>query len=393
MSIFSETSNITITCHKWHAPYLQEEVLALGYTIDQTFVTGVKLQGTLQDCIKLNLNLNCGSQVLFSLGSFEANNPDAVYRHVRNLNWEKYIDKAGYFTVTSNVKHPSIKNSMFANVKVKDAIVDRFKELFDERPSSGSEFLGAVVHLFWNEYGSEIFLDTSGESLARHGYRKIPGQAPMLEALATCTIMASKWDKRSPFINPMCGSGTLAIEAALLATNTKPGIHRDHFAFMHLLEYDDTVYQSEMKMLEEAIIEDLDLTIIASDIDENAVHNARKNAVAAGVSEYIQFEICDFREATIPENTGVLFMNPEYGERLGEMEELEETYREIGNFMKQKCKGYLGYIFTGNLDLAKKIGLKAKKRTEFFTGKIDCRLLEYELYQGSMVKPKTQQVD
>ncbi|PWJ58856.1 putative N6-adenine-specific DNA methylase [Dyadobacter jejuensis] len=386
MSIFNTPSKITITCHKWHAPYLEKEVLELGYQVEHSFVTGVKLLGNLNDCIRLNMNLNCASQVLFSLGQFSASNASEVYQFVRNLAWEEYIDSKGYFTVTSNVKHPTIKNSMFANVKVKDAIADRFMERYAERPSSGSEFRGAVVHLFWNEYGAEIFLDTSGESLARHGYRKIPGRAPMLEALASATILASRWDKDSPFINPMCGSGTLAIEAALLASNTKPGIHRDHYAFMHLKGYDDELYLSELNALEEAIHEDLTIEIIASDIDEDAVNNARKNAIAAGVAQYIRFEVCDFRDATIPETPGVLFINPEYGERLGELEELTDTYKEIGDFMKKKCGGYLGYIFTGNLDLAKKIGLKAKKRTEFFTGKIDCRLLEYELYQGSRDK-------
>ncbi|CAG5016615.1 Ribosomal RNA large subunit methyltransferase L [Dyadobacter sp. CECT 9275] len=384
MFSFQSPASVTITCHKWHAPYLEKEVSELGFKPIQTFVTGVKIRATLNDCIRLNLNLNCASQVLYSLGTFKATNANAVYNYLARLEWENILPEEGYFSVTSNVRNPTISNSMFANVKVKDAIVDRIRNKKGIRPSTGSDLTGAVVHLYWNEEDAEIFLDTSGESLARHGYRKIPGKAPMLEALASSTILASKWDRKTPFINPMCGSGTLAIEAALLATNTKPGVHRADYAFMHLNGYDAEVYYNEMDLVENQIVEIVDQLIVATDHDEEAISNARKNAIAAGVADLIKFEVCDFRETYIPENgNGVVFMNPEYGERLGSSSELEETYREMGDFMKKKCGGYYGYIFTGNLDLAKKIGLKAKRRIEFFTGKIDCRLLEYELYAGS----------
>ncbi len=383
MSIFNISSTITITCHKWHTPHLAHEVSELGYSITDTFVTGLKIQGTLKDCIRLNLNLNCASQVLFSIGKFEAKNATEVYNYVRQIAWDQYLDKEEYFTVTSNVRHPTISNGMFANVKVKDAIVDFFRDKYEIRPSSGSEFNGAVFHLFWNEYEAEIFIDTTGESLARHGYRKIPGRAPMLEALASATVIASGWDKKSNFVNPMCGSGTLAIEAALMATGAKPGLHRAQYAFMFLLDFEEQEYLTLLKEMEDNILKTLDFKIIASDHDELAIENAKKNAEAAGVADLIEFEVCDFSETTIPENGGVVFMNPEYGERMGEIEELEITYKAIGDFLKNKCRGYNGYVFTGNLDLAKKIGLKAKRRIEFFTGKIECRLLEYELYQGT----------
>jgi putative N6-adenine-specific DNA methylase len=273
---------------------------------------------------------------------------------------------------------------MFANVRVKDAIVDRFREKKGTRPSTGSDLIGAVIHLFWKNDTAEIFIDTSGDSLARHGYRKIPGRAPMLEALASATILASRWDRKSPFVNPMCGSGTLAIEAALIASNSRPGLFRNNYAFMHLLGYDEEVYFKEQDLLEEQILEVPGLRIIATDYSELAIVNSKKNAIAAGVANMIEFDVCDFADTEIPDgNKGVFFVNPEYGDRLGEISELEETYARIGDFMKQKCGGYYGYVFTGNLDLAKKIGLKAKRRIEFYTGKIDCRLLEYELYAGS----------
>jgi len=384
MSLYTTEAPIVITCNKRLAPYLEQEVKDLGYQIEEAFVTGVRIKGTLNDCIRLNLNLYCASQVLYSLEKFQANDPDEVYSHLVKMKWEDVLPDPGYFSVTSNVQHPTINNGMFANLRVKDAIVDRLREIRGIRPSTGSELVGSVVHLFWKHENAEIFMDTSGDSLARHGYRKIPGRAPMLEALASATILASQWDKKSPFVNPMCGSGTLAIEAALIASNTRPGLFRDNFAFMHIQGYDKEFYYNEMYKLEDQILDLPELRILATDISELAVNNARKNAIAAGVADMIEFQVCDFADTEVPEGAkGVFFVNPEYGDRLGNVSELEETYARIGDFMKQKCKGYFGYVFTGNLDLAKKIGLKAKRRIEFYTSTIDCRLLEYELYEGT----------
>jgi putative N6-adenine-specific DNA methylase len=206
----------------------------------------------------------------------------------------------------------------------------------------------------------------------------------MLESLAAATIYASRWDRVSPFVNPMCGSGTVAIEAAMIATNRRPGLFRTNYAFMHLKGYDEQIYLKEDSILEQQIKEVPGLRIIATDYSGQAIENARKNAVAAGVANLMEFAVCDFADTKIPENVpGVFYVNPEYGERLGEVDELESTYARIGDFMKQKCGGYFGYVFTGNLELAKKIGLKAKRRIEFYTSTIDCRLLEYELYSGT----------
>jgi putative N6-adenine-specific DNA methylase len=384
MSLYTTRAPITVTCHKRLAPYLEMEIRELGFEPEETFVTGVRLYGTINDCIRMNLNLRCASQVLYSLKQFDAVNADDVYKNLLNYPWETILPGNGYFSVTSNVQNPTINNSMFANLRVKDAVVDRLREKTGTRPSTGAELEGAVIHLFWKNESAEVFVDTSGDSLARHGYRKIPGRAPMLEALAAATILASRWDKASPFVNPMCGSGTLAIEAALIATNQRPGLFRPNYAFMHLAGYDENVYHSEMERLDKQIVDVSGLRIIATDYSDVAITNARRNAVAAGVAELIEFSVCDFEATEVPEGgKGVMFMNPEYGERLGNEQELEATYSRIGDFMKKKCAGYLGYIFTGNLDLAKKIGLKAKRKIEFYTSIIDCRLMEYELYEGT----------
>ena len=383
MQVFHTNRKIIITCNKRLSPYLQQEITELGFDIKRAFSTGVELEGTVTDCIPLNLNLRCASQVLYSLKSFTAENPARLYKELMEIAWEELIDFSGYFSVTSNVDNEHITTPLFANVKVKDAIVDRIKEKKGIRPNSGPEQNKTVVHLYWKDEYAEIFLDTSGETLAKHSYRKIPGKAPMLEALATSTIMATRWDRKSVFVNPMCGSGTLAIEAALLATHKSPGFFRMNYAFMHILGYDETVFFAERRKLKDQATKALDFKIIASDISADAVDVARRNAKTAGVDHLIDFQVCDFAETEVPAGNGVVFFNPEYGERLGTHTKLEATYKRIGDFMKQHCKGYSGYIFTGNPDLAKKIGLRASRRIEFYNGKLDCRLLEYELYEGS----------
>lgn len=384
MNPFTTRAAVTITCHKRLAPYLEQEVKELGYTIEETFMTGVRLHASINECIRLNLQLRCASQVLYSLFSFRAADADAVYKNLLRFPWENIIPDNGYFSVTSNVNNETINNSLFANLRVKDAIVDRFREKKGTRPSTGAELTGTVIHLFWKNDEATIFIDTSGDSLARHGYRKIPGLAPMLEGLASATIYATRWDRQSAFVNPMCGSGTVAIEAALIATNRRPGLFRSNYAFMHVKGYDAAVYQTELDLVRKQVTEVPGLRIIATDLSNKAVANAEKNALAAGVHHLISFSVCDFASTEVPQDVpGIFYVNPEYGERLGDLTELIETYARIGDFMKQRCKGYYGYVFTGNLELAKKIGLKAKRRIEFYTSTIDCRLLEYELYSGS----------
>lgn len=383
MSNFTTASRIIITCPKRLSPFLAQEVEELGFTLERKFITGVELQGTVNDCIRLNLNLRCASQVLFSLDKFTARDPEEVYKKLLRYPWERWLSPQSYFSITSNVDHFTVNNDMFINVKVKDAIVDQMRREALGRPDSGSSHDKAVFHLYWKDDKAEIFLDTSGQTLAKHGYRKIPGKAPMLEALAAATIFGTKWDKKMAFVNPMCGSGTLAIEAALMAANRAPGLFRKNYSFMHVLGYEDEFYQAEVKKLNVQIVSNPDVKIIATDISKDAIEISKVNAVIAGVAELIDFQVCDFEETIIPEPPGVIYFNPEYGERLGETTELEATYKRIGDFMKKKCQGFTGYIFTGNPDLAKKIGLKTSKRLEFYTAQLECRLLEYEMYAGT----------
>jgi putative N6-adenine-specific DNA methylase len=384
MMDFDSKGKIVVTCKDRFSPYLEQELEALGFKAKAVGNTHIELFGSLNDCIFLNLHLRTASHVLFEIKSFYLHKADDIYRRVKTLPWEDYLDKDTYFSVISHVDNETVNNPLFVNVKIKDAIVDRFREKYGKRPDTGSQLDGAVIQMFWKDKQANLFLNTSGETLAKHGYRKIPGHAPMLEALAAATIMASDWDRNSPFINPMAGSGTLAIEAALIATERFPGLFRDRYAFMHILGYAEEIYQKIRKKMENKVVHLPNLKIVASDISEQAVLFAKENAGIAGVEELIDFEVCDFEETSVPQDGGgVVFFNPEYGERLGEESGLGETYKRMGDFMKQKCPGYTGYIFTGNMVLAKWVGLRTARRIPFYNGTIDCRLLKYELFKGS----------
>ena len=378
-----EKSTIIITCAKGIPPFLKEEVVSLGFPLLSMGVASVETAGTLDDTMRLNLFIRTGQRVLFLLKEFRAQNPDQLYSHLSRFSWEDYIYQDGYLCVTSSVDNPTIKDSRYANVKSKDAIVDRIKKKCGRRPDSGPGRKGAVIDLYWKRDLCQVFLDTSGEPLYRRGYRKIPLKAPMQETLAAAVVRAASWDGHGNFINPMCGSGTLAIEAAMIALNIPPGILRSNYGFMHLKGFNESFWKDLLNKAKTRIKKSFGPKIVATDISPEAVQAAKSNAAAAGVENSIEFKAGDYADTPIPAGGGVVILNPEYGERLGMLTELEKTYKGIGDFFKKKCQGYRGFIFTGNLELAKKVGLKAKRRIPFFNSNIECRLLEYDLYAGT----------
>ncbi|KPK93778.1 MAG: RNA methyltransferase [Deltaproteobacteria bacterium SM23_61] len=380
-------SRIVITCAKGVPPFLKEEVLSLGLPVLSETVAGVETEGTEEDAMRLNLFLRTGQRVLLLLREMEALNADDLYRGISRIAWEDYVPPEDYLCVTSAVDNPTIRDSRFANLKCKDAIVDRIMRKVGRRPDSGPERTGAVVDLYWKGDLCLVYLDTSGEPLYRRGYRRIPLHAPMQETLAAAVIQATGWKGEGNFVNPMCGSGTVAVEAVLMALDMAPGLLRKNFGFMHLKGFNRSSWK---KMQEEArarVKKSFPGKLVATDIDPGAIRASRQNAAAAGIAPHIEFSVGDYSETPLPEGGGVVILNPEYGERMGRIEELKEVYRGIGDFFKKKCQGYTGYLFTGNLDLAKKVGLKSRRRIPFFSGNIECRLLEYNLYEGSRRTP------
>lgn len=383
MNLWRRKDRIVLTCAKGIVPFLKEELRLLEFPVLSEGMASVETEGTMEDAMRLNLFIRTGHRILFFLERFKARDPDELYQAVWKMKWEEVISENGYLCVTSTVDHPAIRDTRFANVRCKDAIVDRIREKCGKRPDSGSERNRTVIHLFWKNETGSLFVDTSGEPLSRRGYRKIPLKAPMQETLAAGVILATGWKGDSHLINPMCGSGTLAIEAALIGLGRAPGLLRSNYGFMHLKGFDESSWREIRRKVRAAARDWMDGKIIATDISAEAVQGAKKNAQTAGVERWIEFGICPYAETPIPQGGGVVIVNPEYGERMGEKEALREVYKGLGDFFKKRCQGYRGYVFAGNLDLARRVGLRTTRRIPFYNSNIECRLLEYDLYEGS----------
>jgi putative N6-adenine-specific DNA methylase len=423
MLIWNKKNRIMVTCPKGVAPYLKEEIEELGFPVLHEIDTAISTEGTLADTMRLNLHLRTAQRVLYQLQIFKVISPGALYERINAIPWETILHDTGpkaYVCVTSIVDNPLVTDSRFANLKAKDAIVDRIRDKSGVRPDSGPDRDKAVIHVYWRNDQAMVYIDTSGDRLSLRGYRKIPLAAPMQETLAAALILATGWRGRTPFVNPMCGSGTLAIEAALIALNRAPGLGRNNYGFMYIKDFPAEEWQELRKGARLKSQKQLPSKIIATDIDPEAVKAARLNAQTAGVDHLIDFDVCPFEKTPTPGGGGVIVMNPPYGDRMepfkiqtlhpvrrkeiapgqkvilrkaadlvhktgtpSTLQRLEALYEGCGDFFKSIGRGYRGYIFTGNLDMVKKVGLRTKRRLPFYNGEIECRLLEYELYAGT----------
>ena len=389
---------IIISCAKELSRWTEVEVRDLGYTPIEVTENTVVVRGAMRDVMKLNLKLRTAHRVLVPLLRADCRNIRDLYHLAKSIDWENLIEADGYFSVSSIVHNYTIRDTRIPSLYTKDAIADRMRERCQRRPDSGGENKGSAVFVYWERNEVIIYLDTSGEPLSKRGYRKIPGSAPMQETLAAACLMAMHWDKKSPFLSPMCGSGTPAIEAAMMALNKAPGALKGHFAFQSIKGYSriipgetapriaprQHIGASPEQIWKEIVLDakneevtEVIPKIIATDISPEAVENAHTNAIAAGVAPYIEFKDCDFAETPIPQDKGCIFFNPEYGIRLGTVEELAPIYERIGTFMNEKCAGWTGGLITGNPDLARLVNLYYKTRVPFFNGPIDCRLFIY----------------
>ncbi|MBW1645553.1 MAG: class I SAM-dependent RNA methyltransferase [Deltaproteobacteria bacterium] len=383
MTDFQRAAPLVIPCARGIVPFLQVELRDLGLPVTAAGAASVSSRGTLVDAMRLNLHCRTGQHVYYQLDDFPAADQQELYRRLVAFPWEKYFSPDVYLSVSSTVNNPTIRDGRLANLKAKDAIVDRLRRHYGRRPDSGPGRHGVVVHLYWQGRRCHLYLDTSGESLARRGYRLEGGRAPLQETLAAAIALAAGWDGRGALVNPMCGSGTLIIEAAMLARRQAPGLGRRHFAFMHLRGFPRRQWRQLREEARRRRLARLPGRLLASDLEAAAVDRARHNAARAGLEELVEFAVADFAATEVPPTGGVLLVNPEYGERLGEVEALRATYRRLGDFFKQRCPGYRAYLLTGSRELAKEVGLRASRRLPLFNGPLECRLLEYELYRGS----------
>ena len=389
---------IIISGAKELSRWTEVEVRDLGYEPIEVTENTVVVRGAMRDVMRLNLYLRTAHRVLVPLLRTTCRNIRDLYQAVYSIDWENHIEADGYFSVSSVVHNFTIRDTRIPSLYTKDAIVDRMRDKCQRRPNSGGENHGSAVFVYWERDEAIIYLDTSGEPLSKRGYRKIPGSAPMQETLAAACLMAMHWDGKTPFLSPMCGSGTPAIEAAMIAMNRAPGLLKGHFAFQSIKGYNriipgesaplsaprqrsgatpeqiwkDMVLEAKSREIKENLPR-----IVATDISPEAVENAHTNSIVAGVAQMIEFKACDFADSPVPQGKGCVFFNPEYGIRLGTFEELAPVYERIGRFMNEKCVGWTGGLITGNPDLARLVDLYYKTRVPFFNGPIDCRLFIY----------------
>ena len=355
------------------------ELQGLGLNGVQAGRGGVAFVADRAGLYRANLWLRTASRVLVQLAVFPCATPADLYGGVHAIDWTTLITPAMTLAVDCSLRDSALTHSGFVALKTKDAVVDRIREACGSRPNVDTASPDVRINVHLHKNVCTVSLDSSGDPLDRRGYRLERNEAPLRETLAAAVIALTGWDGTIPLADPMCGSGTIPIEAALVAGRVAPGLQRA-FGFQRWLDYDDRLWDRLLKEADSGI-RTLPIGLITGcDQDSRALKVASRNAAKAGFEGQLHFFHAAL-EAFQPEgDTGVVVINPPYGKRLGDEEELKELYCQIGDVMKKRCRGWTGYVLTGNLELAKYIGLKASRRFVLFNGAIECRLLKYELY-------------
>jgi putative N6-adenine-specific DNA methylase len=360
---------------------LAKELQMLGGKDVVPFKRGVSVVGDLGFLYKANLCLHTALKVIIPVVKFTANNEQELYDNVKLIEWERFLSNSDTLMIEAVANSEIFTHSLFISQKVKDGIVDRFREKTGTRPDV--DLLRPIVKFYVHIYKTEvtIFLDSSGDPLYKRGYRSDINEAPMKEVLAAGLVKLSGWEKHLLLVDGMCGAGTIAIEAALWANNIPPGYYRNDFGFMRWRNFDEPTYD---KIYESAInkIRDDKVEIIANDIDFPTVKKAITNTKNAKVDDVVKCTQESFFDMMPSRNGGVVILNPPYGERLP-VEEIEKLYKEIGNKLKKDFRGFNAWIITSSPEAIKSIGLRPSRRIQVYNGSLECRYLKFELYDGS----------
>jgi 23S rRNA (guanine2445-N2)-methyltransferase len=366
------------TCARGLEAVLTGELRQLAAQAVEPGRGGVSFSGDLATCYRANLWLRTAVRVLRTILEAPVNSPDELYQAVQTIDWSQFMTPDHTLAVDCNVRDSAITHSQYAARRVKDAICDQFKAKCGRRPSVDPEtpMVGLNLHIFENK--ATLSLDASGESLHKRGYRPIQTKAPLNEALAAGLILLSGWDGKTPFVDPLCGSGTLPIEAAWIGLKRPPGLTRKRFGFQGWLDFDVGLWASIRDEARSGVLKSLPAPIQGSDLRGDAMEFSRTNARAAGVGNLLQFARCDVRDFHPPDGPpGTLICNPPYGERIGEEKDLIELYRTLGEVFRERCAGWRVFVFTGNGSLARRIALPVAERVHLFNGRIACQLLRY----------------
>jgi putative N6-adenine-specific DNA methylase len=341
---------------------------------------GVHFAGDRALLYRANLWLRTAIRVLWPILEADVTTPEYLYAAVRTIDWSRYMTPDHTLAVDCNVRDSHLTHSHYAALKTKDAICDQFVERVGRRPSVDVEepMVGLNLHVYRDR--AVLSLESSGESLHKRGYRPILTRAPLNEALAAGLIQLTGWKGQTPFADPLCGSGTLPIEASWIALRRPPGLTRRRFGFQGWLDFDIGLWTRLRDEARRGVRKQLDVPIVGFDARRDAIEFSRNNARAAGVGHVIPFEVKEVRAFRPPAGPpGTILCNPPYGERIGEEKELRSLYEALGRVFQQHCRGGTAYVFTGNASLAKEIGMTPAEQVPLFNGKIPCRLLKFDL--------------
>jgi putative N6-adenine-specific DNA methylase len=355
------------------------ELQQLGITEATAGKGGVSFVCDREGLYRANLWLRTASRIMVQLAVFPCTNQDELYAGVHAIAWTDLITPAMTLSVDCNLRDSLLTHSGFVALKTKDAIVDRIREQCGSRPNIDTASPDVRINVHLSKNICTVSLDSSGEPLDRRGYRLERNEAPLRETLAAAIVALTGWDGSLPLADPMCGSGTIPIEAALLAARVAPGLNRS-FGFQRWLDFDGRLWDRLLKEAQEGIQKLPAGLVTGCDLDSRALVMAGRNAAKAGFEGQLRFVHAALEDFMPEGDKGVVIINPPYGKRLGDVDDLRELYCRIGDIMKKRCRGWTGFVLAGNLELAKYIGLKASRRFVLYNGAIECRLLRYELY-------------
>ncbi|WP_017323905.1 class I SAM-dependent RNA methyltransferase [Synechococcus sp. PCC 7336] len=356
------------------------ELSQLGAAKIESDFCGVRFEGDRRLLYRVNLWARLPFRILQVIDRFACPDADRLYAGIQSVDWSAYLTPACTLAVDATGRSRALNHSHYTALQVKNAIVDRQRQQFGDRSSVDVDRPDVRINVHIYRDRCTLSLDSSGTSLHRRGYRPAIGKAPLKETLAAALLDLSNWTPELPFLDPLCGSGTLPLEAAIEGLNIAPGSFRDRFGFQSWPDFDRPLWKALCAEAAASRLPGLKAPIAGSDRDRDVLDRARANARASQLDRYIHFACTDLANLDPPADCGVIVCNPPYGERIGDRRQLGEFYKLLGNVLKQRFKGWTAHILSGNKDLAQSIGLKSSRRTPISNGAIACQLLEYELY-------------
>ena len=366
---------------------LAAELTALGATFVKPTDGGASFAGPLELAYRANLESRLASRILWRIAHGRYRNEDELYKLAHGIEWDRHFTVERTLRVDVAATRSPLTSLEFATLRIKDAVCDRFRDVCAKRPSVDKQRPDVRVHAFLTEREATFYLDTSGEALFKRGYRREADVAPLRENLAAGLIALSGWAPGTPLLDPLCGSGTIAIEAALISANRAPGLART-FGFQKLAWYDGPTWQRIRQRAHDRVRAAPDAPgITASDVDGRVLEWCRRNLATARVADFVRVEEADVLDRSAPAPAGVLIANPPYGVRLEHDAMLTAFYPKLGDALKQRFAGWTAYLLTGDPRLAKMIGLKPSRRTPLYNGAIECRLYRFEIVAGRHLRP------